>query len=587
MPQSDAEASTIPNTPEASTIPNTPEASTIPDTPEDLSKFNTVNDKDAFALLRPINAPAQDAFDESMNAIVENVSGNSNHYVKFMYAQRGPARCASVFTEAEGTDIEEPDGQSASLRWNGAFRFSLQKLPQNRNSGWYIGTSLGHSDSIIPGVDVLLAPPTIIWQQRGIAGRHARLYLHEDSYRMVLEARHTVTVGNIDKVIRDSQSQVLCDKDLVVIGDCTYSFEYTDHFQSVEFEAQFLQYIQQIRGSQWTINKLLSPASVGAPLPVGTYFRSPSAFAQGTFGQVAVGWAHDGAAVAIKVVKKPSKFNIESHQRVMQIIGAHDNIVQLLDCVANFQTQIPIAYCIYSPLAVMTVEGVIDSCETSSATQLTLLKDYLAGLLHLHDKGIMHRDIKPANMAVKSLQVPIGVILDLDSAITSPTSIDHNQGTVPYLAPEIIALKEWDSSKPMPPAYENSVDIWALGLSMFTLLTKKHWSWRPFSTEDEVNAGRYSDKRYRQYRKRVDQLMTDATPSGPGNDFVRAKVLESIGIMTENQPKQRLSASVLLKIVQSTAAKGDPDISINLKQTDKHTMADEDNRSQLKRQHFG
>ena len=565
---------------------------TIPNTPEDFSDVTTIDDEDAFALLRPVSPSAQSAFNESISAIIEDVDGSSvyKHCRKFVYAEWGTARAASVFTEVEDTETEVLDSNSVPLRWNGAFKFSLRELQHEGKSGWCLGTSRGHSDSSVPEIDILLAPPTNAWAQRGIAGKHARLYFHKDSYRMVLEARHTVTLGNSGRVVRNSQSQVLGDKDLVVIGDCTYCFEYTTHFQSEGFEAQLLRYIQQTCGPQWAINRLLSPASVGAPLPVGTYFRSPSAFAQGTFGQVAVGWGHDGAAVAVKVFKTPQKLSIDLHQEVMQIIGAHENIVQLLDCFTNFQTQIPSACCIYSPLAVMTLDDLINSCKTSSATQVILLKDYLAGLSHLHGKGIMHRDIKPANMAVRSLQNPIGVILDLDAAIISPTSTDHKQGTIRYLAPEIIALKKWDSKQqdrpqPMPPAYEKSVDVWALGLSMFALVTEKHWSWRHFSTKDDDHLDRYSDERYDIFCERLEQLTSNSLQSGSGDNPTLAFLLDSILNMTEGKPKNRPPASELLQRVQSSIIDENMDITINPKQSGKRKMVDKKNRSQGKRQH--
>ena len=85
---------------------------------------------------------------------------------------------------------------------------------------------------------------------------------------MVLQARHTVTVGKSGKIIRNSQPQVINDEDLILIGNCTYAFEYTSHFRSVEFEAELTQYVQQTCGPRWTINKIISPASVGEPMPL-------------------------------------------------------------------------------------------------------------------------------------------------------------------------------------------------------------------------------------------------------------------------------------------------------------------------------
>ncbi|KAL9117112.1 MAG: hypothetical protein Q9187_006355 [Circinaria calcarea] len=566
------------------------EGSTVPNTPEDFSDVTIFKHDDAFAVLRPVNPSAQSALNASVNAIIMAVGGDSafHHYRQFVHAERGQARASSVFTEDEHANVEEPDADLASQQWNGAFKFSLRKPPREGGSGWYLGTSRSPPLSPNQHVDILLAPPTSAWSQRGIAGIHARLYFHKESYRMVLQARHTVTVGKSERIIRNSQSQVLDDKDLVIIGDCTYAFEYTSYFQSVGFETELSQYVQQTCGPRWAINKLLSPTSVGAPRPLGEYYSSPSAFAQGTFGQVAAGWARDGAAVAIKHFKNPRRSNIESHRELMQIIGSHDNILRLLNCITDFQTRIPTVYCVYSPLAVMTLRDVISSYETNSAAKIVLLKDYIAGLSHLHDKGIMHRDIKLENLAVKSLHDPIGVILDLDAATIAQTSTDHMQGTIPYLAPEIIELKDWKPLHGLAPSpYEKSVDIWALGLSMFALMTSHYWSWRYFSIGAGNKSDRYSVTSYGLFRHRIEKLREDAQKPGHDNKPTDAILCELIFGMTEVVPEARLGASAIFRLAQSAAASIDMDISITGKQAGKHKIGDEQDTGDVKRQHLG
>ena len=354
---------------------------------QDCQNFTLLRKGDAFAFLRPLSPSARNAFNAAVDAITTNSSQDPNfeHYHRFVYAERVIPRASSVFTEDQDAAIvEEPDSDSASQQWNGAFKFSLGTPPHDESSGWYIGTSRGRSVSSNQGVDILLALPGAARAQNDIAGNHGRLYFHPETYRMVIQARHTVTVGKSGSIIRNSQSQVLDDKDLLMIGDHTYAFEYTSYFRSPEFEEELCQHLQRIQGDRCAMNKLLSPASVGAPIAVGEYFRSASAFAQGTFGQVSAGWARNGAAVAIKFYKDPKSNDIQSHKDIMHIIGNHDNVLRLLDCITHFNTKIPAAYCIYSPLAVMTLRDVISTQDTNSAAQIDLLKEYLSGLSHLH-----------------------------------------------------------------------------------------------------------------------------------------------------------------------------------------------------------
>lgn len=151
-----------------------------------------------------------------------------------------------------------------------------------------------------------------------------------------------------------------------------------------------------------------------------------------------------------------------------------------MNCITEFSTGVPSAYCVYSPLAIGSLSDLLKTHSADSNAKVTLLSDYARGLAYLHEKGVMHRDINPNNLGIVSFQPPKGVILDLDSALQSDKSDDHMKGTVPYLAPEILALKHWDGAGTEPPPYTKSVDIWALGLSMFVLEIGLPLVWKRF-----------------------------------------------------------------------------------------------------------
>ena len=155
------------------------------------------------------------------------------------------------------------------------------------------------------------------------------------------------------------------------------------------------------------------------------------------------------------------------------------NVLRLLHVSRNLQQPIPAVFCVYSPLALASLEELPQTWFLNLPAQITFLIEYLRGLEYLHDrKGIMHRDIKPNNLGVLSFSQLKGVILDLDGATTETLSDDHKQGTISYLAPEVIDLKMGTTSKLVK--YGRSVDVWALGLSFFYVLMRKHVMWNNF-----------------------------------------------------------------------------------------------------------
>jgi len=295
------------------------DGSTLPATPQSFSEdVATVEEQGIFAWLRPFNRIAREAFDATVNTTIKHPL-EFEHARKFLHiTPTRERRLGSVFTEDEDSAADpEPVSQ-----WIGAFKYSLKNLPRNPGRGWYLGT--GRGPSRLGEVDILLAPPTDSWAKLGIASKHARLFFHLESCRVVLEARHTVTIGRDgSEVFRQSNSRVLEQGGLISIGDCVYTFEFTDHFATSEFNGCLSRFMKKYSDSEWSMNQLLSPASVGAPRSIGNYYCSPSAFAQGSFGKVSAGWTKEGTAVAIKHFKNPKRDETRVHQLLMEYIGRH------------------------------------------------------------------------------------------------------------------------------------------------------------------------------------------------------------------------------------------------------------------------
>jgi serine/threonine protein kinase len=100
-------------------------------------------------------------------------------------------------------------------------------------------------------------------------------------------------------------------------------------------------------------------------------------------------------------------------------------------------------------------------------SRLSLFEQMLEGLAFLHAEGCMHRDIKPDNI-LASCSPLRAVIIDFGCATWDKTSEDHMKGTIRYLAPEIIALKENTAARNS--SYDMSADVWSMGLTAYELL---------------------------------------------------------------------------------------------------------------------
>ena len=187
---------------------------TVPNTPQPFDEVaNIVNKDGAFALLRPFNNNARDTFDATVNLIMEDMT-NLEYFRQFLHLDGRVPNSGSFYTE------DEDDGSSSGsdkTQWSGAFLFSLSLLPSHAPN-WFLGT-----DQIPQKNDILLAPSSSSWKKLRIARRHARLYLHQESYRFMLEAHHCVTIGkNRARVLTKSHSHVLEHGELLIVGDCLY-----------------------------------------------------------------------------------------------------------------------------------------------------------------------------------------------------------------------------------------------------------------------------------------------------------------------------------------------------------------------------
>ena len=96
----------------------------------------------------------------------------------------------------------------------------------------------------------------------------------------------------------------------------------------------------------------------------------------------------------------------------------------------------------------------------------SLIRSILSALAHMHEKDTMHRDLKPSNILLADRNDLSSVkIIDfgLSEKYVLLDEYSNTQGTLLYMAPEVVGNSHGKISK--------SVDIWAIGIIMFMLLS--------------------------------------------------------------------------------------------------------------------
>ena len=92
-----------------------------------------------------------------------------------------------------------------------------------------------------------------------------------------------------------------------------------------------------------------------------------------------------------------------------------------------------------------------------------ILKQVLLAINYMHQKSMTHRDLKPENILIESknnLEIRIADF-GFSCIFDNKEGLDLKLGSPHYMAPEVIKRQN----------YNEKVDIWAIGVLTFVLLT--------------------------------------------------------------------------------------------------------------------
>ncbi|XP_049851610.1 myosin light chain kinase A-like isoform X2 [Schistocerca gregaria] len=165
--------------------------------------------------------------------------------------------------------------------------------------------------------------------------------------------------------------------------------------------------------------------------------------------------------VAIKVIPKTaSEQDLNLLRREIDIMTKlhHRNIIELIDVYDSPEN-------IYLILELVTggelFDQIINRGSYSECDAANIVKQILDAVQYMHSNGIAHRDLKPENLLVTGQNNEIIKVTDFGlSKDFGESVLSTSCGTPDYVAPEVL--------RGAP--YDNSVDIWSIGIITYILL---------------------------------------------------------------------------------------------------------------------
>jgi len=182
--------------------------------------------------------------------------------------------------------------------------------------------------------------------------------------------------------------------------------------------------------------------------------------------------------LAIKIINK-EKTNPELLQKELEVLYnlKHDNIV---DYKEMFHRRDGYYVVLEKVSGGELFDRIVELQHYSENNARHLIIQTFGAVKYMHDLDIIHRDIKPENLLLSTkANNAIIKITDFGFAVKLKDGehLTDVLGTLAYMAPEIVKVYLNENDK----GYGKPVDIWALGLVLFILLSGGH----PFNFEDE------------------------------------------------------------------------------------------------------
>lgn len=169
-----------------------------------------------------------------------------------------------------------------------------------------------------------------------------------------------------------------------------------------------------------------------------------------------------GNKVAVKIIKKndAGEDDLNLLQREIDIMSKlkHKNIIQLVEV---FDEPDSINLILELVTGGELFDQIVSRGSYSERDAAAICKQILEAVHYMHSNGIAHRDLKPENLLVSGADNDQIKVTDFGlSKDFGESTLSTSCGTPDYVAPEVL--------RGAP--YDNSVDIWSIGVITYILL---------------------------------------------------------------------------------------------------------------------
>jgi len=168
-----------------------------------------------------------------------------------------------------------------------------------------------------------------------------------------------------------------------------------------------------------------------------------------------------GENVAVKIVQQSNaQMIMEREIEIMKKAASHPNILRLYDV---YQTSKNIFLVMELARGGEVFDHIVKHGEYSEHDASIIARKIVEAVRFLHSQGIAHRDLKPQNLLCASDDPTDIRISDfgLSKVFNQATMMQTCCGSPEYVAPEIL----------MCVSYDQSVDMWSVGIIIYILLT--------------------------------------------------------------------------------------------------------------------